>query len=126
MNQLARAHPRWQYLSDSNVEWGDDVNALAAYLRARGETRVRAALSGGWGTLRFFGIEYVDMIVLPDAKLPETRYVALGAGFLNGSTIPGGVAGRMTVEERTNFFARYRTRRPVAVFGNSIYLYLEE
>ncbi|HEV2762138.1 MAG TPA: glycosyltransferase family 39 protein, partial [Pyrinomonadaceae bacterium] len=30
MNQLASTHPRWWYLSDSNVEWGDDVQALAA------------------------------------------------------------------------------------------------
>ncbi|HEY9402576.1 MAG TPA: glycosyltransferase family 39 protein, partial [Pyrinomonadaceae bacterium] len=40
MNQLASRQPRWHYLSDSNVEWGDDVRALAAYLRERGETRV--------------------------------------------------------------------------------------
>jgi 4-amino-4-deoxy-L-arabinose transferase-like glycosyltransferase len=29
MNQLASGHPRWWYLSDSNVEWGDDLRALA-------------------------------------------------------------------------------------------------
>ncbi|HVF48592.1 MAG TPA: hypothetical protein VNA19_00815, partial [Pyrinomonadaceae bacterium] len=126
MNQLAAARPHWQYLSDSNVEWGDDVNALAAYLRARGETRVRAALSGGWGTLRFFGVDYIDMIVAPDVRLPSTRYVAIGAGFLNGSTVAGGVKGRETTAERTNFFARYRTRQPEAVFGGSIYLFREE
>jgi hypothetical protein len=49
MNQLASERPPWEYLSDSNVEWGDDIRALAAYLRARGEKDVRAALSGGWG-----------------------------------------------------------------------------
>ncbi|HEY0077739.1 MAG TPA: glycosyltransferase family 39 protein [Pyrinomonadaceae bacterium] len=125
MNQLASGRPHWQLLSDSNVEWGDDTNALAAYLRARGETRLRAALSGAWGTLRFFGVEYIDLLDTSGKPLPETRYVAIGAGFLNGSTIPGGFKGRETTEERVNFLARYRDRKPEAVFGNSIYLYRE-
>jgi hypothetical protein len=126
MNQLASRHPHWYYLSDSNVEWGDDVGALAAYLKARGETEVRAALSGGWSTLGRYGVDYLDMVSLPPDQTPETRYVALGASFLNGSVIPGdeSVIGRRSLE-RTNLFARYRDRKPEAVFGNSIYLYRE-
>jgi 4-amino-4-deoxy-L-arabinose transferase-like glycosyltransferase len=126
MNQLASRHPNWYYLSDSNVEWGDDVGALAAYLKARGETKVRAALSGGWSTLGRYGVDYLDMVSLPPDQTPETRYVAIGASFLNGSVIPGdeNVVGRRSFE-RTSLFARYRNRKPEAVFGNSIYLYRE-
>jgi hypothetical protein len=126
MNQLASRQPNWHYLSDSNVEWGDDVGALAAYLKARGETKVRAALSGGWSTLGRYGVDYLDMVSLPPDQKPETRYVAIGASFLNGSVIPGdeNVIGRRSFE-RTNLFARYRNRKPEAVFGNSIYLFRE-
>lgn len=126
MNQLASAHPHWYYLGDSNVEWGDDVGALADYLKARGETKVSAALSAGWSTLGRYGVEYIDMVSLPQDKAPPTRYVAIGASFLNGSLIPGdeNVAGRRYFE-RTNLFARYRDRKPEAVFGNSIYLFRE-
>ena len=126
MNQLASNHPHWYYLSDSNVEWGDDVNALADYLKARGETKVTAALSAGWSTLGRYGVDYLDMVSLPPDKTPETRYVAIGASFLNGSVIPGDekVIGRRSFE-RTNLFARYRDRKPEAVFGNSIYLFRE-
>jgi hypothetical protein len=126
MNQLASNHPHWYYLSDSNVEWGDDVNALADYLKARGEKKVTAALSAGWSTLGRYGIDHIDMISLPPDKTPETRYVAIGASFLNGSVIPGdeNVVGRRSFE-RTNLFARYRDRKPEAVFGNSIYLFRE-
>ena len=126
MNQLASGHPHWYYLSDSNVEWGDDVNALADYLKARGETKVSAALSAGWSTLGRYGVDYLDMVSLPPDKTPETRYVAIGASFLNGSVIPGdeNVVGRRSFE-RTNLFARYRDRKPEAVFGNSIYLFRE-
>jgi hypothetical protein len=126
MNQLASSHPHWYYLSDSNVEWGDDVGALADYLKARGETKVSAALSAGWSTLGRYGVDYIDMVSLPPDKTPETRYVAIGASFLNGSVIPGdeNIVGRRSFE-RTNLFARYRDRQPEAVFGGSIYLFRE-
>jgi 4-amino-4-deoxy-L-arabinose transferase-like glycosyltransferase len=127
MNQLASRHPHWYYLSDSNVEWGDDVNALADYLKARGETKVTAALSAGWSTLGRYGVDYLDMVSMSPDKTPETRYVAIGASFLNGSVIPGdeNVVGRRSFE-RVNLFARYRDRKPEAVFGNSIYLFREQ
>lgn len=125
-NQLAGGEPGWRYLSDSNVEWGEDVAELAAYLKARGETRVYAVLSAGWSTLGQYGVEYHNLLSLPAGSTPDTRYVAIGASFLNGSTVPGGVEGRQTTEERTNFFARYRDRKPEAIFGGTIYLYREK
>ncbi|HEX5705677.1 MAG TPA: glycosyltransferase family 39 protein [Pyrinomonadaceae bacterium] len=124
MNQLASARPRWYYLSDSNVEWGDDVKSLAAYLRARGETEARTAIAGGWGTLHFYGVRGHDILAAKGGPLPPTRYTAIGAGYLNGSTVSGGEdTDRPTEEQRVNYFARYRERQPEAVFGNSIYLY---
>ncbi|MET0650159.1 MAG: glycosyltransferase family 39 protein [Pyrinomonadaceae bacterium] len=126
MNQLAWRRPHWYYLTDSNVEWGDDVRELALYLRARGETRVTAALLDGVTfnehsvpfvqTLDHYGVEYVNL-VSADAGEPETRYVAVGASYLNGAlllAVP--VPQRLKVIE-------YRRRTPEAVFGNSIYLY---
>jgi 4-amino-4-deoxy-L-arabinose transferase-like glycosyltransferase len=119
-NQLRGDEPRWHLLSDSNVEWGDDVKEVAAYLRVRGEARVSGATSAGWLTFRFFGVDYVD-ILPPRSKEIRTNYVVLGASFLNGSTVPGSV--ELTGMERVNYFAAYRDREPEAVFGNSIYLY---
>ncbi|HSE21919.1 MAG TPA: phospholipid carrier-dependent glycosyltransferase [Pyrinomonadaceae bacterium] len=125
MNQLA-VGPHWKYLSDSNVEWGDDVNGLAAYLKSRGETQVRAALSGGWLTLPLYGIDYISLAP-PGKQQVDTRYVAIGASFLNGSTLPSfEINGRMiTDSERVNFFDSYRNRTPEAIFGGEIYLFRE-
>jgi 4-amino-4-deoxy-L-arabinose transferase-like glycosyltransferase len=125
MNQFASGRPAWQFLSDSNVEWGDDTGALAEYLKARGETHVRASFLGGPLLLPLYGVEYVDLLSPPGTPMPETRYVALGASFLNGSTVPGWSegSGRETKEQQRNFFADYRNRTPEAVFGGSIYLY---
>lgn len=126
MNQLAAARPHWYYLADSNVEWGDDVRELALYLRARGETKVRAALLDGITfndysveyvrTLDHYGIEYVNLLS-PEGEQTETRYVAVGASYLNGALLLAAPAPqRLKVLE-------YRERTPEAVFGNSIYLY---
>src|ERR1041385_2151846 len=115
MNGFASRHPHYWYLSDSNVEWGDDVRGLAEYLHERGETNVRAALLGGFLTLQFYGVGYVD--ALSDAPLPETRYVAIGASFLNGSTV-GEIPGRGE-SERVNRFDAFRRRTPEAVIGGA-------
>jgi 4-amino-4-deoxy-L-arabinose transferase-like glycosyltransferase len=124
MNQLAHAQPRWWYLSDSNVEWGDDVRDLALYLRGRGETRVGGALLG-WQLLQLYGVEQTAVFVPPGEPVEETRYVAVGASLLNGSTVPPEYeeGWELTEYERVNYFDDYRRRTPEKIFGGSIYLY---
>jgi len=128
MNQFAFGKPHWWYLSDSNVEWGDDIPALAAYLRARGETRVRANFLGDFLVLHHYGIEPVKTADEKDQERDKTRYAAIGASFLNGSTVPDMmIDGRpATEDERVNLCDKYRHKTPEAVFGGSIFLYRED
>ena len=125
MNQLAYSKPHWWYLSDSNVEWGDDTRALAEYLRSKGETRVRTMFLAGFMTLHHYGVDYLDALATPPGA---TRYTAIGASFLNGSTVAGHERnGRpVTEEERVNTFDEYRRRTPEKIFGGSIYLFRED
>lgn len=118
MNGFASRHPHWWYLSDSNVEWSDDVRGMTDYLRARGENKVRTALLGSFLT-QFYGVESVDL--LSDTPQTETRYVAIGASFLNGSTVPENLSA--SESDRVNRFDAYRHRTPEAVIGGSIYLF---
>ena len=123
MNQLAYARPHWWYLSDSNVEWGDDAKELASFLHARGEERVRGLLLGCFATLDFYRVNYVDALsTTPD---PPPRYTALGASFINGSTVPPyEINGkRVSDEVRVRTFESFRNRTPEAVIGNSIYVF---
>jgi 4-amino-4-deoxy-L-arabinose transferase-like glycosyltransferase len=124
MNQLASGAPRWWYLSDSNVEWGDDVRDLALYLRGRGETRVGGAMLG-WPLLELYGVEQTAVFVPPGEAVEETRYVAIGASLLNGSTVPSEFeeGWELNEYERVNYFEDYRRRTPERIFGGSIYLY---
>src|SRR5262249_17739770 len=128
MNQFTVGQPHWRYLSDSNVEWGDDVRGLAEYLHARGEKSVQAALIGGTTTLRYYGIDYINLISPDETSLPKTRYVAIGASYLNGSTMTfAQIHGKMlTEEQRINFFDPYRYRSPETIVGGSIYVYRQE
>ena len=125
-NSLTFGKPAWAVLSDSNVEWGQNIGDLARYLDARGETNLVGSLSGGWATPPMYGIKLLDFAP-PDLQLSSTKYVAIGAGFLNGSTVPPGLKDASGValseEQRRNYFGSYRTLRPEKVFGNSIYLY---
>ena len=124
MNLLKLEKPAWQLLSDSNVEWGQDTGALARYLQEKGETTVAAALAAGWLTPH--GIRVVDYPP-PDLQSSPTRYVAIGAASLNGSTVSADLkqasGAPLTTEQRVNYFAKYRSLAPEKVFGNSIYLY---
>jgi len=117
MNQLASAEPHWYYLSDSNVEWGQDVGALAAYLRQQGETTVRESIATP-ETLSYLGVTPLDLFSPETASAPPTRYIAIGASFLNGSVVDATRPGTSQ-----DIFAAYRIRQPEKVFGGSIYLY---
>jgi 4-amino-4-deoxy-L-arabinose transferase-like glycosyltransferase len=125
-NSLTLGRPGWQVLSDSNVEWGQDIGALARYLHERGETELVGSLSGGWAAAELYEIRLLDFAP-PDLEASSTRYVAVGVGFLNGSTVPPGLKDAqgqvLTEEQRRNYFAKYRSLEPEQVFGNSIYLY---
>jgi hypothetical protein len=125
-NQLTLGKSNWQVLSDSNVEWGEDIGALARYLHERGETTVTATLSAGWMTPELHGLNVVDYPP-PDMQSARTRYVAIGASYLNGSIVPGDLLNDhgepLTEDQRVNYFARYRTLAPEKVFGKSIYLF---
>ncbi|HYP01327.1 MAG TPA: hypothetical protein VER76_14145, partial [Pyrinomonadaceae bacterium] len=59
---------------------------------------------------------------------PPTRYVAIGASFLNGSTVPPGTVRGRTLDEaeRVNYFDAYRRRTPEAIIGGSIYVFREQ
>jgi hypothetical protein len=129
MNQLASAHPHWWYLSDSNVEWGEDARGVALYLRGRGETRVRSQFLADFILLHHYGVQPLTLATAEGVEPEKTRYVAIGASFLNGSTVPEvlKIQGHGASEaERVNFFDAYRHRTPEAVIGGSVYLYRED
>jgi hypothetical protein len=125
-NSLTLGRQNWQVLSDSNVEWGEEIGELARYLQQQGETRIMAAMSATGMTPHLEGLEIVDYAPR-DLQSSRTRYVAIGASYLNGSNVRDDLTdengARLTESQRVNYFANYRTLKPERVFGDSIYLY---
>jgi hypothetical protein len=98
MNQFAWRQPHWHDLSDSNVEWGDDVKPLAGYLRTRGESRLRASVLAVWA-LPWYGIDPENLFGGESAEPPPLS-AAIGASFLNGSSVPAGPPGARSTSSR--------------------------
>ena len=105
----------WKRLSDSNVETGQEVKALAAYLKARGETTV-AALCIGVDFLRYYGIKKCSLPCdAAAAGLSEPpKYVAIGPWYLEEVDV---------TPEQKAAIDPFRQRQPEAMVGNSIFVY---
>jgi hypothetical protein len=74
--------------------------------------------------LHFYGIERVDPFAKQTGDAEGPKYLAIGASYLNGSTLPEGPPGSGdTLERRVNHFAAYRQQTPEAVIGGSIYVF---
>jgi hypothetical protein len=125
-NSLTLGRANWQVLSDSNVEWGEEIGALAEYLHQQGDTRIMAAMSATGMTPHLQGLEIVGYPPR-DLQSARTRYVAIGASYLNGSTVRDDLTdengARLSEAQRVSYFDNYRRLKPERVFGDSIYLY---
>ncbi|HYK20633.1 MAG TPA: hypothetical protein VEV42_07860, partial [Pyrinomonadaceae bacterium] len=121
----------WQNLSDSNVETGQEVKTLAAYLKAHGENRVTGIMVGG-EFLKFYGIEAEDFQGWDDEDSDDddsadqdsddnptdvkvnTKYVAIGAWYLSEIDLS---------DKQKEIIDLYRQQKPEAMVGNSIFVF---
>ena len=112
----------WQTLSYSNVETGQEVKPLAAYLKAHGQDRVTGIMVGG-EFLRFYGVQLNDFPRWDadadddsdeDAESIDTEYVAIGAWYLTEVDLS---------DEQKAIIDVYRQQKPEAMVGNSIFVF---
>lgn len=109
------------FLSDSNLDWGQELKALGTYLRER---RVGAIYLSYFGTAdpRAYGVRHVPVLTVsnvprspePGIDLHGEREVLLAVS----ATCLQGVYCR-----RHDLFDWLRARTPVKVFGHSLFLY---
>jgi len=112
----------WQALSDSNVETGQEVKSLAAYLKTHGQDRVTGIMVGG-EFLRFYGVQLNDFpgwdadddADSEESPEPiETEYVAIGAWYLSEVDLS---------DEQKQIIDVYRQQKPEAMVGDSIFVF---
>ena len=128
----------WRLLSDSNVETGQDVKELAAFLKERGENQVEGLFVGS-GYIEYYGVENCDIpctsdtdndsdeasdnddsgesddqSLEPDSTETPVKYTAIGAWYLEEIDL--------TPEQKT-VIDQYRLAKPEAAIGNAIFVF---
>jgi hypothetical protein len=128
----------WRLLSDSNVETGQDVKALAAYLKERGETRVEGRFVGS-GYIEYYGVTNCEIPcggdngdkaedtdaddptdtdqetpTEPEREEPPANYIAIGAYYLEEINL---------TPEQKAVIDPYRDQQPEVVIGNAIFVF---
>jgi hypothetical protein len=105
-NPIASAHPE-NFLSETDLDWGQDLFRLAGRLRALGVTRV---------TMKYFGTAPLELAGLPPHEelspaVPVSGYVAISVCYL---------AGEHAKDGSYDWLKRYQ---PLERVGRSIFLY---
>jgi hypothetical protein len=113
-----------EYLTDSNVDWGQDLKSLKAWMTRSDVQRVHLAYFGS-ADPDYYGIDYAALpAATPGFQLPNApdRWAQ--------PTLPGYVAVSATVltgvyldPQWRLFYSGLRRRTPTDVIGNSIFVY---
>lgn len=125
LNRLAGpAENRWRALSDSNIDWGQDLVALAEWQRESDQPLY----------LSYFGTAHpsaygLDFVALPTWEPGPEQLPPFRQAFNPADPAPGYYAISVTnlqglvLGEARDTFAWFRDQRPLARIGGSIFLY---
>ena len=112
----------WRYLADSNLDWGQDLPDLGAYLERNRIPRVKTFIFGYDNPFHYLKPGSMDPQSLPspgDSALPryympQPGLYAVSTNFLAGFLAPAGYE---------NYLEYFRRRAPDAHAGYSILIY---
>jgi len=106
----------YRYAVDSNLDWGQDLKRLKAYLDERGIDRVRLSY---FGTARpeQYGIRYDPLPMPPPSAPTDFRPINPQSGVYAIS------ASNLQLLEDPDIFDWFRRRQPTAKVGYSIFIY---
>ncbi len=106
-------------LSDSNLDWGQDLKLLADWQRRHPDVKLYLAYFGT-ADPEYYGIRYTN---IPDgywAGPPPQQITSPGVIAISATTLQGPYAARINGE---CIYSRLWSLRPIEVLGGSIYLF---
>ncbi len=111
-----------EYLADSNVDWGQDLPALAKFVRDHDLGKIRLSYFGNDNPWRYFREDEIEILVPPWGKewakgsiyKPEPGFYAISA-----TLIPGHFFGPLY----RDYYQVFREMEPIAKAGYSIHIY---
>jgi hypothetical protein len=104
-------------LSDSNLDWGQDLPALAAWQKQNPGRQIYLCYFGH-ADPRYYGIHYVNVAGsdAPDDEQPQPLPPVLAVSATN-------LQGIYLSPEQRDFYAKIQKQNPIAVLGGSIYIF---
>jgi len=119
-NAASRQH-RLRLLSDSNLDWGQDLPALARWRREHPEGQLYLCYFGSVDPAFYRVGDYANLPpgfwLGPPYQWPDNArpgIIAISATYLQGNYLPDGMR---------DYYAPLRTLEPIGVLGESIYIY---
>lgn len=111
-----------QYLSDSNVDWGQDLRRFARMVKEQPLGKVRLAYFGTDNVWAYVSDKEVETIAPPWSGIPvngrhfrpEPGVYAISATLLTG---------QLFAEEYRDYYREFRKREPFAKAGYSLFLF---
>jgi 4-amino-4-deoxy-L-arabinose transferase-like glycosyltransferase len=108
----------YKYLVDSNLDWGQDLKGLKSYMQKHGIARINLSYFGSDSPARY-GITYdwLPSFILLNPDHEKQERTLKGWVAISATNLQGVYMGNKDV------FAWFRTRKPVAKIGYSIFIY---
>lgn len=111
-----------QYLSDSNIDWGQDLRRFARIVKEKPLGKVRLAYFGTDNVWAYLSDKEVETIAPPWGGIPAaSRYLrpepgvyAISATLLTGQFFP---------EQYRDYYQEFRRRKPFLKAGHSLFLF---
>lgn len=98
----------YKYLVDSNLDWGQELDSLAGYLKQNNIQNANIRYFGPPGVLAYYGLRNIE----PEKCGPGPGIWAVSATYLQGVYLPD-----------RNCFGWLKKLRPKKVLGYSIFIY---
>lgn len=113
-----------RYLADSNIDWGQALPEVGAFVRKEKIDRIAVAAFTGDQVWRHFRHGQMQMLPLPwSAKsAPPQASTARGWYAISATLLPG----HLFEPAQRQHFAAFLRRRPVAILGGSMFVYFVE
>ncbi|MCX6811641.1 MAG: glycosyltransferase family 39 protein [Candidatus Berkelbacteria bacterium] len=114
-NELTIGRPKYEFLVDSNLDWGQDLKRLASYVNENPEIdKLHIDYFGGGVTSYYIPAE--KLIDWHSDQGPATGWFAISATFFQFSKMYGVMEGKWD-------YSWLESYEPVKVIGNSILVY---
>ncbi len=104
-----------RYLLNSNLDWGQDLSRLRPAMERHGIAEVHLYYSGT-GDPRAYGIPHRKALFWPDFRPGEPSHAPASGDHV-------AVSANILFTQHVSPFVQLRARPPIAVAGDSIYLY---